>query len=119
VAFRGSDRLQAVVLRDGQSGEEREITPAGVFVFIGLSPNTSIVRALVTCDERGFIVTDGTLSTSVPGIFAAGDCRQGSTKQAASAAGEGAAAALAIRRYVEQFASGMPDGAAMAEVAAM
>ena len=54
----------------------------------------------------------------MPGIFAAGDCRAGSTKQAASAAGEGAAVALAIRRYVEPLASGMPDHSAMMETAA-
>jgi thioredoxin reductase len=51
--------------------------------------------------ERGFIVTGPNLETSVPGIFAAGDCRRGSTKQAASAAGEGAAVALGIRQYLE------------------
>ena len=102
--FKGGDRLETVVLKDVQSGELQEIHPRGVFVFIGLTPNTSIVESLVDTDERGFIVTDGTLATSVPGIFAAGDCRVGSTKQAASAAGEGAAVALAIRRYIEPFA---------------
>jgi thioredoxin reductase (NADPH) len=60
-------------------------------------------------DERSFIVTDATLQTNIPGVFAAGDCRAGSTKQAASAAGEGAAAALMIRRYVEPLASGIPE----------
>jgi thioredoxin reductase (NADPH) len=115
--FRGNDRLETVVLKNVKSGELSEVKPSGVFVFIGLSPNSELVRDLVEVDERGFIVTDGTLMTSVPGIFAAGDVRQGSTKQAASAAGEGAAVALAIRRYVEPFAGGMPDHAAMMEEA--
>jgi thioredoxin reductase (NADPH) len=106
--FRGNGRLQGVVLRDTRTGETREVNPAGVFVFIGLTPNTGIVRETVELDEWGFIPTDATLQTNIPGIFAAGDCRTGSTKQAASAAGEGAAAALAIRRYVEPRASGMP-----------
>jgi thioredoxin reductase (NADPH) len=106
--LKGDDRLRSVVLRDTSSGARREIAPAGVFVFIGLTPNTGFVRDLVATDERGFIITDGTLQTSVPGIFAAGDCRAGSTNQAASAAGEGAAAALNIRRYLEPLASGMP-----------
>lgn len=104
VAFRGDGRLDGVVLRDA-SGQEREIHPDGVFVFIGLSPNTDLVADLVDLDGQGFISTDAGLQTSVPGIFAAGDVRAGSTKQAASAAGEGAAVALGIRRYVERAAA--------------
>ncbi|HET9015611.1 MAG TPA: FAD-dependent oxidoreductase [Thermomicrobiaceae bacterium] len=107
--FRGDQQLRTVVLRDTQSGDRREAAFDGVFVFIGLTPNTGIARGVVDLDERGFVVTDVGLQTSLPGVFAAGDCREGSTKQAASAAGEGAAAALAIRRYVEPRASGMPS----------
>jgi thioredoxin reductase (NADPH) len=106
--FKGKAKLDTVVLKNLVTGELSEHHPAGVFVFIGLSPNTEVVRDLVKIDERGFIVTDGMLTTSVPGIFAAGDVRQGSTKQAASAAGEGAAVALAIRRYVEPRAGSTP-----------
>lgn len=109
VAFRGDQKLRSVVVRDTKTGEERELTPDGVFVFIGLTPNTEIVRDTVTLDAQGFIVADMALQTSMPGVFTAGDCRAGSTKQAASAAGEGAAAALAIRRYIEPLASGMPE----------
>ncbi len=105
VEFRGDGKLEAVVLADTNSGEQRGLQPDGVFV--GLSPNTDVVKGDVDLDERGFIVTDPTLETSVPGIFAAGDVRAGSTKQAASAAGEGAAVALAIRRYIEPLASGI------------
>ncbi|HLZ20880.1 MAG TPA: FAD-dependent oxidoreductase [Ktedonobacterales bacterium] len=109
VAFTGEKKLTGVVVRDTRTRDERELHPDGVFVFIGLTPNTEIVRDLVTLDAQGFIATDAALQSSVPGIFAAGDCRAGSTKQAASAAGEGAAVALGIRRYVEPLASGMPD----------
>jgi thioredoxin reductase (NADPH) len=107
--FRGNGKLQAVVLRNTQTGETSEVDVPGVFVFIGLKPNTEIVAEMVKLDERGFILTDVALQTNVPGIFAAGDCRAGSTKQAASAAGEGAAVALAIRRYVEPLTSGVPS----------
>lgn len=113
--FKGDGHLEAVTLRDARTGELRTVTPEGVFVFIGLTPNTTIVQGTVHLDERGFIITDQTLQTSVPGIFAAGDCRVGSTKQAASAAGEGAAVALAIRHYVEPLASGSPRNGMMAE----
>jgi thioredoxin reductase (NADPH) len=115
VEFKGDKKIAAVVLRDTVTGAQREIRPSGVFVFIGLSPNTQIVRDLVSVDAMGFIVTDGMLATSVPGIFAAGDCREGSTKQAASAAGEGAAVALSIRRYLQPLTSGMPDHATIME----
>jgi thioredoxin reductase (NADPH) len=98
--FRGDSRLRSVVLRD-DGGAEREVKPDGVFVFIGLSPNSALVKDAVQLDEFGFVQTDMSLQTSMPGVFAAGDVRAGSTKQAASAAGEGAGAALAIRRYLE------------------
>ncbi|MGC9962638.1 MAG: FAD-dependent oxidoreductase [Acidimicrobiales bacterium] len=109
VELRGTGHLDTVVTRDNVTGEQHELHPGGMFVFIGLSPNTALVDGIVTLDERGFVETDAGLQTSVPGVFAAGDCRTGSTKQAASAAGEGAAAALAIRRYLEPFAGCMPD----------
>ncbi|TAK66902.1 MAG: hypothetical protein EPO22_03420, partial [Dehalococcoidia bacterium] len=69
----------------------------------------AIVANDVQLDDRGFIETDVALQTNVAGLFAAGDCRAGSTKQAASAAGEGAAAALAIRRYIQPLSGGMPE----------
>ncbi|MGB8650841.1 MAG: FAD-dependent oxidoreductase [Mycobacteriales bacterium] len=102
--FKGSSTLASVVLdtADGQVEEAFD----GVFVFIGLSPNTDVVQGVVDVDAQGFITTDAGLQTSVPGVFAAGDVRAGSTKQAASAAGEGAAVALGIRRYVEHRVSG-------------
>jgi thioredoxin reductase (NADPH) len=109
VAFKGSDHLNAVTVEDLESGEKRELNVAAAFVFIGLSSNTEVVKGLVALDPQGFVVTDSGMATSVPGLFAAGDCRAGSTKQAASAAGEGAAAAIAIRRYVEPLAGGMPE----------
>jgi thioredoxin reductase (NADPH) len=102
--FKGDGKLSSVVL-SGPDGEAEEPFD-GVFVFIGLSPNTELVTGLVDLDPQGFVVTDAGLQTSVPGIFAAGDVRAGSTKQAASAAGEGAAVALGIRRYVEHQATG-------------
>ena len=98
-------RLRALVVE--RDGAKEEIPADGAFVFIGLSPNSALVADLVEVDAAGFVVADLGLQTSVPGIFVAGDVRSGSTKQAASAAGEGAAAALAIRRYVEPLASGM------------
>ena len=106
--FLGDKKLEKVAVKNLATGEITTMEPAAAFVFIGLSPNSDLVRSQVTTDGQGFILTDAGMQTNVPGIFAAGDVRAGSTKQAASAAGEGAAAALAIRRYLEPIAGGMP-----------
>jgi thioredoxin reductase (NADPH) len=101
-AFKGSHRLEAVVVEDRATGESKEWQYDGVFVFIGMSSNSEMVKDLVEVDNMGFVCTDLTLMSSLPGLFAAGDVRAGSTKQAASAAGEGATAALMIREYLKQ-----------------
>ena len=113
--FIGGDHVVGVQVRDRSSGAPRLVNAAGVFVFIGLKPNADVVRGLVDADAMGFVTADAGMATSVPGIFVAGDIRSWSTKQAASAAGEGAAAAIAIRRYLEPFPTGMPTR--MAEMA--
>ncbi len=100
--FKGEGRLSGVVIRDLKSGQTEELHPDGVFVFIGLQPNTAFLRDTLDLDRWGFIETGNNLETSIKGIFAAGDARQGSTMQVASATGEGATAALMIRQYLEQ-----------------
>jgi thioredoxin reductase (NADPH) len=85
-----------VILKSNDSGETEEHHPDGVFIFIGLDPNTEFLKGVVDLDQRGFVMTDDRFQTSVPGVFAAGDVRDGSTKQLASAAGEGAAVAIQI-----------------------
>jgi thioredoxin reductase (NADPH) len=82
-------------------GKEETHDTAGAFIFIGLDPNTSFLDGALDVDGRGFIVTDPMFRTSVEGIFAAGDVRSGSTKQIASAVGEGAAVAIQIRYYLD------------------
>jgi thioredoxin reductase (NADPH) len=99
-----NDRLQAVLVEDRLTGELKEWQYDGVFVFIGVSPNNDLVKEQVEVDHHGFVVTDKSLMTALPGLFAAGDVRAGSTKQAASAAGEGATAALMIRQYLKETA---------------
>jgi thioredoxin reductase (NADPH) len=101
VELHGNGKLSAITIRDRQSGATRQIDPAGVFVFIGLAPNSGWLPPEIKRDPAGFVVTNLMLETSLPGVFAAGDVRQGSTKQAASAAGEGATAALMIREYLK------------------
>lgn len=83
-------------------GEPVELELDGVFVFVGLDPNSQFLLSTpVEIDDVGFVVTDQNLMTNMPGVFAAGDIRSGATMQIASAAGEGATAALKIREYLE------------------
>ena len=94
-------KLTGLTLRDNKTGKTEQINPAGVFVFIGLQPNTKWLPATIQRDEYGFLTTNAMLETSLKGVIAAGDVRKGSTKQAASAVGEGATAALMIREYLK------------------
>jgi thioredoxin reductase (NADPH) len=117
---KGTDRLEAVVVRTGEAGAVREIAAAAVFVFIGAKPRTEFCDGVLVRDPGGFIctgldlVTEGRpppgwpagrlpalLETSVPGIFAAGDVRHGSSKRVAAAVGEGAVAVQLIHQYLK------------------
>jgi thioredoxin reductase (NADPH) len=102
IELTGRSKLKEVRVRDLLSGEVRSLTPApaGVFVFIGMTPNSDFLPESIKRNDAGFVVTSRTLETSMPGVFAAGDVRADSTNQAASAAGEGATAALMIRGYL-------------------
>jgi len=119
--FRGSGgKLESVLIKNSLTGEQEEIFPAGVFIFIGQMPNTAYLEdSGIERDNWNFVVTGhdlvhdrerpegfekrdpAALETSLPGIFSAGDVRADSTKQVASAAGEGATAALLIRQYLK------------------
>ena len=94
-------RFKAVVARDRGSGETKRFPAAAAFVFIGLKPNSEFLPIAVERDPAGFLLTSPTLETSMPGVFAAGDVRSGSTKQLGSAVGDGIAALLMARRLLE------------------
>jgi thioredoxin reductase (NADPH) len=97
----GRGRFTAVVARDQDSQEILRFPAAAAFVFIGLQPNNAFLGAAVKRDGGGFLVTSPTMETSMAGVFAAGDVRSGSTKQLGSAVGDGIAALLMTRRYLE------------------
>jgi thioredoxin reductase (NADPH) len=97
-----NNKVTKVIGTDSKSGEKTEFPTDGVFVFVGLDPNTKFLEGSgVELDERKFVKSDMRLMTNVPGIFAAGDVRSGATLQIASATGEGATSALMIREYLE------------------
>jgi thioredoxin reductase (NADPH) len=99
----GAGKLESITV--SRDGEDVVHETAGAFVFIGLDPNTGFLKDVLALDERGFLKTDQMFATSAKGVFAAGDVRAGSTKQIASAVGEGAAAAIQIRYYLDSLSS--------------
>ena len=96
-------QLEAVELENLTTNERTTHAAKGAFVFIGLDPNTEWLGGSVALDERKFVATDQMFNTSARGVFAAGDVRGGSTKQLASAVGEGAAAAIQIRYFLDKL----------------
>jgi len=119
-AARGSERLEKIVIRDIAGGAEREVDAAAMFIFIGARPRTEMVSELLELDEKGFVLTGPDLprdngrprgwtldrdpflfETNVPGVFAAGDVRSGSSKRVAAAVGEGSGTVGMVHRYLE------------------
>jgi thioredoxin reductase (NADPH) len=95
-------KVSKVLGTDTTTGKEVEYPTDGVFIFVGLKPNTEFLQnSAIALDEIGFVKTDNHLATNMPGVFAAGDVRSGATMQIATATGEGATAALHIREYLE------------------
>jgi thioredoxin reductase (NADPH) len=97
----GGDAVSGVRLRDQKSGEACLQPVKGVFVHVGLEPNTIFLQGLVALDGAGHIETDAMMRTSRPGLFAAGDIRKGSVALIAAVAGDGATAAVAAVRYLQ------------------
>jgi thioredoxin reductase (NADPH) len=96
----GDTAVQRLQLEDVTTGERAALEVAGVFPYLGLTPNTQFLHGLVPLNAQGQIVTDLWMRTTIPGILAAGDIRADSARQLISAAGGGATAALAAIRYL-------------------
>ncbi len=94
-----SGNFRGLKVKDQKNKEESELLADGAFIFIGLLPNTDLVKDVVALNKRGFIKTNGLAETSVKGIFAAGDCREGAIAQVAAATGEGVLASYGVRNY--------------------
>lgn len=97
----GEEYVKSIRLLDGISGEERVLPVDGVFISVGRIPNTEALAGIVSMDEQGFIIAGEDCVTSEKGLFAAGDCRQKAVRQLATAASDGAVAALAACSYID------------------
>jgi thioredoxin reductase (NADPH) len=104
VSIIGSTTVSSIVLR--ANGATRPRDASGVFIFVGLEPNTEFVRGVVDLDAAGHVIVDQHLQTSVPGVYAAGDIRQASSRQLVAAAGDGASATVAAARWLARRAPG-------------
>lgn len=101
--IQGENNVQSLRLRNVETDEVSEFSADGVFIYIGLIPNTSAFEGLGITDEEGWIVTDNKMETSVPGIFAVGDVRDTVLRQVATAVGDGSIAGDAAFKYIEKL----------------
>lgn len=100
VAITGDEIVEGLRIKNKLTHEITELELNGVFVFVGLNPISGIFKELVEMDERGYIVADSEMKTSVPGVFAAGDIRQKTLRQVITAAADGAIAATSAEKYI-------------------
>jgi len=99
----GDEKVSAVRLVSVEDNSEKILDCDGVFIFVGFTPTTDFLKGLVEMDERGYIITDDDMKTSVHGIFACGDARKKSLRQIITACGEGATAAFSAQHYIENI----------------
>ena len=101
-AVEGGDSVEKLRLKNVVTGQQSELKCDGVFVSIGLKPNTDYLKGLLTLDDFGMIMVNDRMETNVPGIFAAGDIRHNSIRQTIAAAGDGAVAAVNAKKWVDE-----------------
>ena len=103
VTISGENRVNSIQIRDRSSQKIEEILVHGIFIYIGLLPNTELFRDIIRLDSHGYIETDENLQTSIPGVFAAGDVRDKSLYQITTAVSDGSLAAVSAEKYLEHL----------------
>jgi thioredoxin reductase (NADPH) len=99
-AIQGQGRVQSVKLKNVKTNQEEDYPTDGVFIFVGMDPNTGFLKGIVQLTEHGFIRVDcAYLRTSMPGVFAAGDCRIGAAMQLVTAVADGVNTAITMKQY--------------------
>ncbi len=98
----GEDGVEGIKVRNVKSGETKELKIDGLFIAIGLVPNTDLVKDKLQASAGGYLVTDEEMKTSIPGVFAAGDIRQKTLWQLVTAAADGAIAASSATKYIDE-----------------
>ncbi|MCZ6917640.1 MAG: thioredoxin-disulfide reductase [Gemmatimonadetes bacterium] len=98
----GPSGATSLKLKDTKTGETSELAVTGVFIFIGFTPNSGLIKGHFDHDPSGYIITDWNMMTSIPGLFAAGDLRVQLTRQITTAVGDATTAAIAIEKYLAE-----------------
>ncbi|OYD15709.1 thioredoxin-disulfide reductase [candidate division WOR-3 bacterium JGI_Cruoil_03_44_89] len=101
ISISGSQTVSSILVRDREKGKEEELPVSGLFVYVGLKPNSDFLKDVVELDTSGFVVTNEKMETSIPGIFAAGDIRSKDVRQVSTAVGDGTLAAIAAEKYIQ------------------
>lgn len=96
----GSDLVESITVRQIRENSERELAVEGVFIAVGMKPNTEAYRQTVACDESGYLIAGEDCATNIPGIFAAGDIRTKTLRQIVTAVSDGACAVASVERYL-------------------
>lgn len=99
----GTEAVESLTIKNVQSGEKSTLEAEGVFIFIGHQPNTELFKDFLEMDEKGYLIVDERMRTSIPGIFAAGEVADAHYRQVITSAGMGAAAAIEATRYLENL----------------
>lgn len=98
----GEDKIEKLAIHNVKTQEKSNLNVAGVFIFVGYIPNSDYLPREIKVDERGYVITDSELKTSVPGVFAIGDVRQKRLRQVATAVGDGALVTTFLEEYLAE-----------------
>lgn len=105
----GKDGLMThAKIRNLKSGAASDLIATGIFIFIGFTPNTGMIKEHVAHDSAGYLITDANMQTSVPGLYAAGDVRAQLTRQVTTAVGDATTAAIAVEKFLTARKNGQP-----------
>lgn len=100
--IRGEDSVEALLLKDVKNGEEKELEVQGIFIAVGIHPDTELVKELVACNEGGYVIAGEDGATDCPGIYVAGDVRKKPLRQIVTAVADGANAAVAAAEFIRK-----------------
>jgi thioredoxin reductase (NADPH) len=101
-SINGENAVSSVMVKDRETGEEKEIKVSGVFIYAGFLPNTAFLEGIVELDDAGYVIANESMETSMPGIYAVGDVRSKKVRQVSTANADGTIAAVSVREYLKR-----------------